>query len=118
MLKTGRSLWARLWLIASCAVLALSLPACKSKEKATAKARAVASAEKAPRIPISLKLTAAERKKAAELTKRVRRGSFPKKLVMQRGNAKLFVYLAATETDPKVILASQIQVPAQASQGG
>ena len=106
MLRTGRSLWARLWLIASCAVLALSLPACKSKEKANAKARAAASAEKAPRIPISLKLTATEKKKAADLAKRVRRDSFPKKLVMQRGNAKLFVYLAATETDPKVILAS------------
>jgi len=93
-------------LIASCAALVLSLPACKSKEKANAKARAVASAEKPARIPISLKLTAAEKKNAAALAKRVKRGNFPKKLVMQRGNAKLFIYLAATETDQQVVLAS------------
>jgi hypothetical protein len=103
--------WARapLSLVLCCAPLALLQPACDScrgKDSATGEAAPVASVAEVPRLPIALRLSEAERKTAGALVGKIRRGRFPKRVLEDKANGNLFLYLAASSDQPRVIEAS------------
>jgi len=94
-----------------CVVLSFGTVGCKgcSKGKADkAKAAASAKASGGPklRVPVKLRLTEAQQKAASALAGKAKGGSFPTKVVKNRANAPLFLYLAASSDDPKIIAAS------------
>jgi hypothetical protein len=96
-------------LVVSLAALMALPTGCKScgKEVKKGDARGAASAAApAPRIPVSIRPSAADMKTLAALKSQLRKGRVPKGLLKQKKHAKLFLYLAASSEDPKLIVAA------------